>query len=61
MPVVPDTASTTAVALTGVYVGAFDPAHPPAEKIGSRPAVSGMTVATATVAVASGDCFGGRG
>ncbi|MBR8740317.1 hypothetical protein [Nocardiopsis sp. MG754419] len=45
----------TAVALTGAYVGAFGLAHPLAEKIGSWPAVLGVTAATAALAVAAGD------
>ncbi|OLT24994.1 hypothetical protein BJF83_05860 [Nocardiopsis sp. CNR-923] len=45
----------TAIALTGVYVGAFGLAHPLAGKVGSWPAVLGVTAATAAVAVAVGD------
>ncbi|MFD6949969.1 hypothetical protein A6A08_08625 [Nocardiopsis sp. TSRI0078] len=45
----------TAVALTGVYAGAFGLAHPLARKVGSWPAVLGVTAATAAVAAASGD------
>ncbi|MEE2036719.1 hypothetical protein Q8791_05720 [Nocardiopsis sp. CT-R113] len=46
----------TAVALTAVYVGAFGLSHPLARKVGSWPAVLGVTAATAAVAVAAGDC-----
>ncbi|OOC54958.1 MULTISPECIES: hypothetical protein [Nocardiopsis] len=45
----------TAVALTGVYLGAFGLAHPLARKVGPWPAVLGVTAATAAVAAASGD------
>ncbi|MCY9785019.1 hypothetical protein KIK06_14110 [Nocardiopsis sp. EMB25] len=45
----------TAIALSGVYVGAFGLAHPLAKKVGSWPAVLGVTAATAAVAVAVGD------
>ncbi|HJE58236.1 MAG TPA: hypothetical protein K8V84_06930 [Nocardiopsis listeri] len=45
----------TAVALTGVYVGAFGLSHPLAKKIGAWPAVLSVTAATAAVAVASND------
>jgi hypothetical protein len=45
----------TAVALTAVYVGALGLAHPLAGKVGSWPAVLGVTAATAAVAVAAGD------
>ncbi|MFI6577477.1 hypothetical protein ACIBFB_16915 [Nocardiopsis sp. NPDC050513] len=48
----------TAVALTAVYVGAFGLAHPLARKVGSWPAVLGVTAATAAVAVAVGDRCG---
>ncbi|CAL9565319.1 hypothetical protein SUDANB121_04745 [Nocardiopsis dassonvillei] len=43
----------TAVALTAVYAGAFGLAHPLAKKIGSWPAVLGVTAATAALAVAA--------
>ena len=46
----------TAVALTGVYVGAFGLSHPLAKKIGAWPAVLSVTAATAALAVASNDC-----
>lgn len=46
----------TAVALTGVYVGAFGLSHPLAKRIGAWPAVLSVTAATAAVAVASNDC-----
>ncbi|MFV2194895.1 hypothetical protein [Nocardiopsis sp. LOL_012] len=45
----------TALALTGVYVGAFGLAHPLAKRIGSWPAVLGVAAATAALAVAAGD------
>ncbi|GAA1462797.1 hypothetical protein NE857_25065 [Nocardiopsis exhalans] len=45
----------TAIALTGVYVAAFGLSHPLARKVGSWPAVLGVTAATAAVAVVSGD------
>ena len=45
----------TAVALTGVYVGAFGLSHPLAKRIGAWPAVLSVTAATAAVAVASND------
>lgn len=45
----------TAVALTGVYVGAFGLSHPLAKKIGAWPAVLSVTAATAAVAVAAND------
>ena len=44
-----------AIALTGVYVAAFGLSHPLARKVGSWPAVLGVTAATAVVAAASGD------
>ncbi|GAB3708212.1 hypothetical protein [Nocardiopsis oceani] len=44
----------TATALTGVYVAAFGLSHPLAKKIGSWPAVLGVTGATAAVAAATG-------
>ncbi|WP_047871266.1 hypothetical protein [Nocardiopsis sp. RV163] len=44
-----------AVALTGVYVGAFGLSHPLAKKVGAWPAVLGVTAVTAAVAAASGD------
>ncbi len=44
-----------AVALTGVYVAAFGLSHPLAKKVGSWPAVLGVTAVTAAVAVASGE------
>ncbi|WP_150242849.1 hypothetical protein [Nocardiopsis quinghaiensis] len=44
-----------AVALTGVYVGAFGLAHPLARKVGPWPAVLGVTAAVAAVATASED------
>lgn len=46
----------TAVALTGVYVGAFGLSHPLAKRIGAWPAVLSVTAATAALAVASNDC-----
>ncbi|WDZ89469.1 hypothetical protein [Nocardiopsis sp. HUAS JQ3] len=45
----------TAVALTGVYVGAFGLSHPLAKKVGAWPAVLGVTAVSAAVAAASGD------
>ncbi|ADH68731.1 MULTISPECIES: hypothetical protein [Nocardiopsis] len=45
----------TAVALTGVYVGAFGLSHPLAKKVGAWPAVLGVTAVTAAVAAVSGD------
>jgi hypothetical protein len=54
-PAVPDRGASVAVALTGVYLGAFGLAHPLARKVGSWPAVLGVTAATAAVAAASGD------
>jgi hypothetical protein len=45
----------TAVALTGVYVGAFGLSHPLAKKVGAWPAVLGVTAVTAAVSAASGD------
>lgn len=45
----------TAVALTGMYVGAFGLSHPLAKRIGAWPAVLSVTAATAAVAVAVND------
>lgn len=45
----------TAIALTGVYLGAFALSHPLAARIGAWPAVLGVTAATAAVAAAAGD------
>jgi hypothetical protein len=44
-----------ALALGGVYVGAFGVSHPLAKRIGSWPAVLGVTAATAAVAIAASD------
>lgn len=45
----------TAVALTGLYVGAFGLSHPLAKKVGAWPSVLGVTAATAAVATVVGD------
>ncbi|WP_159942743.1 MULTISPECIES: hypothetical protein [unclassified Nocardiopsis] len=45
----------TAVALTGVYAGAFGLAHPLARRVGAWPAVLGVAAATAAAATLAGD------
>lgn len=45
----------TALAFTGVYVGAFGLSHPLAKRIGSWPSVLGVTAATAAAAAVFGD------